>query len=50
MGAALLMTGETSIQRVASRVGYSSGSKFAIAFKKQYGVRPKHFLSYITDS
>ena len=50
MGAALLMTGETNIQKVASRVGYSSESKFAIAFRKQYGVRPKHFLSHIIDS
>ena len=50
MAAALLMTGNTNIQKIASRIGYSSGSKFAIAFKKQYGVRPKHFLSHLIDS
>ena len=49
MAAALLLTGDTSIQVVASRVGYASESKFAMAFKEQYGVRPKHFLSHLKE-
>ena len=50
MAASLILTGDTNMMNVASRVGYASESKFAIAFKKQFGVRPKHFLAHIQES
>ena len=50
MAAAALLTGDRNIQKVATMVGYVSGSKFAIAFKKQFGIRPKHFLDSIEKS
>jgi AraC-like DNA-binding protein len=50
MAAALILTGDSNMMEVASRIGYASESKFAIAFKKQFGVRPKHFLAHIKES
>ncbi|WP_049783740.1 helix-turn-helix transcriptional regulator [Acaryochloris marina] len=39
----LLLTGNLSIEGVAGRVGYTSRSRFATAFRKQFGINPKTF-------
>ena len=39
----LLMTSELSVVGVAAAVGYSSRSRFATAFRKQFGINPKAF-------
>jgi len=43
--AAIIILGEKNMEAVANEVGYESASKFAIAFKELFGVRPKHFIS-----
>ena len=39
----LLMTSELSIEQVASQVGYTSRSRFATAFRQDFGLNPKMF-------
>ena len=39
----LLMTSELSVAQVATAVGYSSRSRFATAFRKDFGINPKAF-------
>lgn len=39
----LLLTANLSIEGVAGRVGYTSRSRFATAFRKQFGINPKTF-------
>jgi AraC-like DNA-binding protein len=39
----LLMTSELSVSDVANGVGYSSRSRFATAFRQQFGINPKMF-------
>ncbi|WP_088241460.1 helix-turn-helix transcriptional regulator [Calothrix rhizosoleniae] len=39
----LLMTSESSVEKVASSVGYNSRSRFATAFRRQFGLNPKTF-------
>lgn len=39
----LLMTSELSIEQVASKVGYTSRSRFATAFRQDFGLNPKMF-------
>lgn len=39
----LLMTTDFSIEQIAEQVGYSSRSRFASAFRKEYGLNPKMF-------
>jgi AraC-like DNA-binding protein len=40
----LLVAGEISISQAARRVGFSSRSYFATAFRKKFGTNPKEFL------
>ncbi|MBH8553258.1 helix-turn-helix transcriptional regulator [Nostocaceae cyanobacterium CENA357] len=40
----LLVTGEISISQASRRVGFSSRSYFATAFRKKFGINPKEFL------
>jgi AraC-like DNA-binding protein len=40
----LLVAGETSISKAARRVGFSSRSYFATAFRKKFGINPKEFM------
>jgi AraC-like DNA-binding protein len=47
--AGMLILGKRNMKQIASAIKYESESKFAIAFKAQFGVRPKHFLSYLTE-
>ncbi|WP_238393438.1 helix-turn-helix transcriptional regulator [Myxacorys almedinensis] len=39
----LLMDSEVSIEQVAKMVGYSDRSRFAAAFRKEFGVNPKTY-------
>jgi AraC-like DNA-binding protein len=39
----LLMTTDLSIEHIAEQVGYTSRSRFANAFRKEYGLNPKVF-------
>ncbi|MEO1187072.1 MAG: AraC family transcriptional regulator, partial [Cyanobacteria bacterium J06636_27] len=39
----LLMTSELSVEQVAANVGYTSRSRFATAFRRQFGLNPKTF-------
>lgn len=39
----LLMTTDLAIEQVAQRVGYTSRSRFASAFRQEYGLNPKVF-------
>ncbi|VEP17540.1 Transcriptional regulator [Hyella patelloides LEGE 07179] len=39
----LLMTSDLSIEKVAATVGYTSRSRFATAFRHQFGINPKAF-------
>jgi AraC family transcriptional regulator, transcriptional activator of the genes for pyochelin and ferripyochelin receptors len=39
----LLASGEMNVEEVAFRVGFDSRSYFAIAFRKKFGLNPKHF-------
>jgi len=39
----LLMTTDLSVEHVAEQVGYISRSRFASAFRKEYGLNPKTF-------
>ncbi|MEM6403881.1 MAG: AraC family transcriptional regulator [Cyanobacteria bacterium P01_D01_bin.116] len=39
----LLMTSELSIEQIASTVGYTSRSRFATAFRQEFGLNPKIF-------
>jgi len=39
----MLLLGERNMGRVAEAVGYSAENKFAMAFRKEFGYRPKHF-------
>ena len=41
--AQLLLEGDWNVTEVASIVGYGKPSNFAAAFKKKYGVAPKHY-------
>ncbi len=43
--ASSILLGAASMGTVAESVGYSSESKFAKAFKEEFGCRPKHFKS-----
>ncbi|MBD6617812.1 helix-turn-helix transcriptional regulator [Komarekiella sp. 'clone 1'] len=40
----LLIAGEISIAQAARKVGFSSRSYFATAFRKKFGINPKEFL------
>ena len=40
----LLLTREFNVAQVATKVGYASQGRFAIAFRKKFGVNPKVFL------
>jgi AraC family transcriptional regulator, transcriptional activator of the genes for pyochelin and ferripyochelin receptors len=39
----LLMDSEISIEQVVKAVGYSDRSRFAVAFRKQFGINPKSY-------
>jgi AraC family transcriptional regulator, transcriptional activator of the genes for pyochelin and ferripyochelin receptors len=39
----LLMDSEQSIEQVAKAVGYADRSRFAVAFRKKFGVNPKTY-------
>ena len=39
-----ILAGDEVMKDVATEAGYSSESKFAISFRKMYGIRPKHYL------
>lgn len=39
----LLMTTDLAVEQVAQRVGYTSRSRFASAFRQEYGLNPKAF-------
>nr|WP_235927106.1 AraC family transcriptional regulator [Gloeocapsopsis dulcis] len=39
----LLMDSEASIEQVAKTVGYGDRSRFAAAFRKQFGINPKTY-------
>jgi AraC family transcriptional regulator, transcriptional activator of the genes for pyochelin and ferripyochelin receptors len=39
----LLMDSEIPVEQVAKVVGYSDRSRFAVAFRKQYGINPKSY-------
>ena len=41
--AQLLLDGDWNVGEVAAIVGYGKPSNFAAAFKKKYGVAPKHY-------
>jgi AraC-like DNA-binding protein len=41
----LLVSGEINISQAARRVGFSSRSYFATAFRKKFGINPKEFLT-----
>ena len=41
--AQLLLDGDRNVGEVAAIVGYGKPSNFAAAFKKKYGVAPKHY-------
>ncbi len=43
--ASSILLGASNMGAVAESVGYSSESKFAKAFKEEFGCRPKHFRS-----
>ena len=42
----LLTTSESAVEEVAHKVGYTSRSNFATAFRKQFGLNPKTFQLY----
>ena len=46
----LLLTTNLSIEEIGSMVGFSSGSNFARAFKKEFGYSPTTFRNYSPDS
>jgi len=35
-----LLTGDESVMRIASDLGYANASHFATAFRKQFGINP----------
>jgi AraC-like DNA-binding protein len=39
----LLMTTDLSVEHIADQVGYTSRSRFASAFRQEYGLNPKVF-------
>jgi len=39
----MLMLGERNMEAVARSIGYATENKFAAAFRKEFGFRPKHF-------
>ena len=39
----MLMLGERNMGAVAKAIGYATENKFATAFRKEFGFRPKHF-------
>lgn len=39
----MIVHGEEDMSKVAQSFGYTKESKFAAAFKKEFGIRPKHF-------
>lgn len=41
----ILLLGERNMETVAKAVGYTTENKFASAFRKEFGFRPKHFDS-----
>jgi len=41
--ASLMILGESNMGKVANSVGYEAECKFAEAFRKEFGCRPKHF-------
>ena len=44
LGASMMIVhGEEDMSKVAQSFGYTKESKFAAAFKKEFGIRPKHF-------
>lgn len=45
--ASMIGLGDASIGDVALNVGYSNESKFAEAFRKEFGCRPKHFKTVL---
>lgn len=40
----LLSQGHLNVKEVAQQVGYASQSRFAAAFRKQFGLNPKAYL------
>jgi AraC family transcriptional regulator, transcriptional activator of the genes for pyochelin and ferripyochelin receptors len=40
----LLQQRELNVSQVAKKVGYSSQSRFATAFRKKFGINPKVFM------
>lgn len=47
VAAGRILAGCGNMSTVAASIGYSSESKFATAFKEQYGIRPKHYREHI---
>jgi AraC-like DNA-binding protein len=47
--AGLILLGENNMTKVAEMTGYESPSKFAIVFRKIFGVRPKHFRGFVME-
>jgi len=47
--ASSMLLGATNMGNVAESVGYESESKFAKAFKEEFGCRPKHFRNEFLD-
>ncbi len=43
--ASTILLGERSMEDVGRSVGYSAECKFAESFRKQFGCRPKHFIT-----
>jgi len=49
MAASEILCGETNMGNIAELTGYGTENKFASAFRKEFGCRPKHFLKeYMT--
>jgi AraC-like DNA-binding protein len=45
-----LKTGKHSVANIAENIGYSSVSNFTTAFKKEFGILPKEFLSKLRET
>jgi len=44
IAASEILCGETNMSNIAELTGYGTENKFASAFRKEFGCRPKHFL------
>ena len=45
----LLESGESNVNEVGLKVGYSTASHFISAFKKKYGTTPKKYIMYVSS-